>query len=91
MKQLSITTAFLMSTLASFTSFAYEIDTHKLLSENALNRSVLVLDIQKLKQFGLLFPVDSDIRNQGFPNSENRPKNIRDLITEGAVFEDQPA
>ena len=61
--------ALYLLTSTSKIATAYGIETHKLITNNALNGSVLVQDPQKLRQLGLLFSVDADPRVQGFPDS----------------------
>jgi hypothetical protein len=66
---------------------AYEVSTHKLISVEAINRSVLSPDRDVLKNLGLKPFLDED--GEFFPNSEgSQPKTILDLVQDGAGFED---
>lgn len=69
------------------TSFAYEVDTHEDLSENAALVSVLAKDSSLLSHLGLQqLPLDSG--DQQFPNSQREPRSIVQLIRNGSNFED---
>ncbi|MBZ0092498.1 MAG: hypothetical protein K8F27_09790 [Sulfuricellaceae bacterium] len=65
---------------------AYEVDTHEKLSETAAKNSILSSDTDVLKNLGLLPSIEDN--NNLFPNSEGKPRNILNLIKDGANFED---
>lgn len=67
-------------------SHAYEIDTHRVLTQAAANRSVLQLDLTQLRDMGLEKSMTDQA--QRFPNSKNKLRTIRELLEDGADFED---
>ena len=76
----------LSSLLYTLEGVAYELGTHEKLSAAAAKNSTLSSDTRLLKNLGLQ-PSIEDYRNI-FPNSEGKPKNILNLIKDGARFED---
>jgi hypothetical protein len=69
----------------SETVFAYGVETHRDISRTAVQESVLKTDPAILSNLGLK-PFND--RTQTFPNYQNTPRIIFDLIPEGSVFED---
>ena len=68
-------------------SIAYDLRTHSALSAEAAFRSVLG-DEQRRAQIGLRFPINSQKQAQVFAGSNGEPTSIRDLIANGAMYED---
>lgn len=64
----------------------YEVNTHEKISEVAAKNSILSSDTSVLKSLGL--PPSIEDNSNPFPNSEGKPKNILNLIKDGARFED---
>lgn len=69
-----------------YRAHAYEINTHRDLTQAAVERSILQLDPTILRNLGL----DKGINDptQQFPNSKNEPRTIRRLLQDGTEFED---
>ena len=72
---------FLGLVLCSFAAQGYKEATHRVLTEAAASRSVLQLG-PVLRDLGLTLDEST------FPNSRNRPRNIIELLSDGAEFED---
>jgi photosystem II stability/assembly factor-like uncharacterized protein len=89
MKRLLIT-FFLTHLLAlPYVTVAYEVSTHQQLSEEAVTKSVLMIDGPTLADLGLK-PL-SDINraeNETFPNYRGDLHDIIDLLRDGSAFED---
>ncbi len=66
---------------------AYEIPTHHDLSAEAGLQSILG-DERRRNQIGFRFPIDSTNQAQIFAGSQGEPISIRDLIANGAMYED---
>jgi len=79
--------AILVILLSAQTSLAYEINTHIKLSDEAVNASTLSKDQATLTSLGLK---SVDDKKDVFPNSKdpNKPRTVRELIQDGADFED---
>ena len=86
MKQLIASLLVVSATLYSIPSTAYEVDTHEKLSETAAKSSILSMDTSVLSNLGL--PPSIEDNSNPFPNSEGIPRNILNLIKDGANFED---
>ena len=74
-------------------ALGYEVPTHQGISQQAVQKSVLVTDGKVMQALGLkrLFPGKPDERigkNELFPNSERDRHDIIDLVRDGAGFED---
>jgi hypothetical protein len=64
---------------------AYEVQTHAQFSRISADASVLS-EIAALKRLGLVFSIVDP--KQTFPNSRGAPRTVRQLISEGSMFED---
>src|SRR5882724_6280875 len=62
----------------------YEETTHRTLTQAAVSRSVLQLNPAALADLGL----KAADEGQTFPNSQNAPKTITELLQDGSDFED---
>jgi hypothetical protein len=69
-------------------SGAYEVATHRKLSNDAASQSILGVDQQVLYQLGLRRPIDSNEPDQTFLGCFRARKSILDLIVDGSVCED---
>jgi hypothetical protein len=67
--------------------YAYDIRTHFDLSGVAAVQSVLG-DANFRSQLGLRYPIDSMDRAQIFPGTRGEPTSVRNLIANGAIYED---
>ncbi len=67
-------------------ALAYKAQTHRRLSLESVNASVLRTDFAMLGRLGLE-PLST---GQPFPNYKGEPKSISDLVQDGAAFEDVP-
>lgn len=68
-------------------SYAYDVDTHHDLSVAAADQSVLG-DDQMRARLGLRYPIVSTSRAQTFLGTRGEPTSVRNLIANGAIYED---
>jgi hypothetical protein len=68
-------------------SHAYGVDTHRALSVAAADQSALG-DDQIRSQIGLQYPITSTNRAQIFLGTRGEPTSVRNLIANGAIYED---
>lgn len=73
--------------LAATMSHGYDLDTHHDLSMAAADQSVLGVD-QSRAQLGLRYPITSLNRAQIFSGTGDEPTSVRNLIANGAIYED---
>ena len=75
-----------MNALTSNAVLAYEVESHELLSEAALEQSVLINDPAKLGRLGMPLGI-RDVRQQ-FRDSKSKTSTILGLVRQGAHYED---
>ena len=73
--------------LAATFTYGYDLNTHYDISISASDQSVLGID-ELRAQLGLRYPISSLNRAQIFPGTRDEPTSVRNLIANGAMYED---